>query len=120
MSKLYDKYVELKRKDSDKYYLFRSGIFYIFLDSDAKKISSITTLSLGRLNDSVVKCGFPKNSLDKYLDIFKNLGVDVEVIESEKDSKKVDVIRKVKKIQLESITPMEAYELLRELKIYYE
>ena len=35
MSKIYDKYVELKNKDSNKIYLFLCGNFYIVLDSDA-------------------------------------------------------------------------------------
>lgn len=35
MSKLYDKYLELKKKDESKMYLFRCGNFYIFLDEDA-------------------------------------------------------------------------------------
>ena len=30
MSKLYKKYLELKKTDSSKIYLFRSGLFYIF------------------------------------------------------------------------------------------
>lgn len=120
MSKLYDEFIKLKEKDSSKYYLFRCGMFYIFLDSDAKYISGITMLKLGRLNEDISKCGFPKNSLEKYLDIFKNLGVDVEVIENKEDKKKEDVIKRVKKIQLESITPVEAYQLLKELKEYYE
>ena len=39
MSKIYNKYLELKEQDSDKLYLFRCGGFYIFLADDAKKIN---------------------------------------------------------------------------------
>ena len=90
MSNLYDKYIELKNIDSNKYYLFRSGVFYIFLDKDAEKISSIIKLKLSSLNEDVVKCGFPKNSLDKYLDIFKNLDMDVEVIDDNESNKDIN------------------------------
>ena len=120
MSKLYDRYLRLKEVDSSKYYLFRSGLFYIFIDSDASKISSITTLKLSKLNDNIYKCGFPKNSLDKYLDIFKNLGIVVEVIERVDDIKNEDVIRKIRSIDIDSISYEDAYMLLRELKEYYE
>ena len=47
--KLYDKYKYLKKIDSNKNYLFKSGNFYIFLDEDAKVISSVTTLKLTML-----------------------------------------------------------------------
>lgn len=90
MSNLYDKYIELKNIDSNKYYLFRSGVFYIFLDKDAEKISNIIKLKLSSLNEDVVKCGFPKNSLDKYLDIFKNLDMDVEVIDDNESNKDIN------------------------------
>ena len=80
LSKIYIKYLELKRKDNDKYYLFRSGNFYIFIADDAKKISDLTTLKLTNLSKDVVKCGFPLASLDKYLNLFKNLNLDVFLI----------------------------------------
>ena len=35
MSKICDRYIELKNNDSDKIYLFLCGNFYIVLDSDA-------------------------------------------------------------------------------------
>ena len=39
MSKLIEKYNELKEKDKDKLYLFKSGKFYIFLCDDADYIN---------------------------------------------------------------------------------
>lgn len=80
MSKLYMEYLKRKKEDNHKYYLFKTGLFYIFLDEDAKEISKITLLKLINLNKDIVKCGFPENSLDKYLIIFKNLGLDVEIV----------------------------------------
>ena len=66
MSKLYEKYKTLKQeKSSQILYLFRYGIFFIFLEDDARLVSQALGLKLGKLNDTVVKCGFPINSLDK-------------------------------------------------------
>lgn len=53
MSKMYLKYLEKKKDNNNKYYLFKSGAFYIFLDEDAKNISKITTLCLTNLNKDV-------------------------------------------------------------------
>lgn len=84
MSKLYEKYLVLKKADAEKLYLFKSGIFYIFLDDDAKKVSPLLNLKLGNLNDSVVKCGFPVNSLSVYLKKFELLGLNVCINDSVK------------------------------------
>ena len=45
MSKMYQRYLELKKINPNQIYLFKSGIFYLFLereDREAKKIYSIT------------------------------------------------------------------------------
>ena len=105
MSKMYLKYLEKKKDNNNKYYLFKSGAFYIFLDEDAKNISKITTLCLTNLNKDVVKCGFPKNSLEKYLSIFDNLKLDIEIIE--------EPVNKIKKIDIDNVI-----EFLKEIKEY--
>ena len=84
MSKLYQKYQQLKTEDSQKCYLFKSGIFYIFLEDDARKLGPMLSLKITNLNDSIVKCGFPVNNLQKYLNIFKTLPVDIKVVETDK------------------------------------
>ena len=63
-------------------YLFKSGIFYIFLAEDAKKMSSILNLKLNNLNESVLKCGFPINSLQKYMNLLKTANCEVEIIDN--------------------------------------
>ena len=60
-SKLYTNYVSLKIKSPYKKYLFKSGIFYIFIDDDAKELHKLLNLKLGHLNSNIVKCGFPIN-----------------------------------------------------------
>lgn len=119
MSKLYAKYLEKKKENKDKYYLFKSGMFYIFLSEDAINISKITTLNISNLNSEIVKCGFPKKSLDKYLDIFKNMNLDIEIIEDIdfiENSKEDKVVKTIKKIDIDSITPIEALNILKKIK----
>lgn len=118
MSKMYEKYLKEKENNSDLYYLFECGKFYIFLDEDARKISNITTLKLTKLNDDIVKCGFPINSLDKYMNIFNNLNLGVKVIEKEKDFDINNLIKKIKYIDIDNITPMESLNILKSLKEY--
>ena len=45
MSKLYNNYLALKKENESTLFLFKSGIFYIFLDEDATKISNILGVS---------------------------------------------------------------------------
>ena len=121
MSKLYLEYLKRKKEDSNKYYLFKSGMFYIFIDQDAKEINKITPLNITNLSNDIVKCGFPNNSLEKYLNIFSNLGLNVEVVEeigSQHSNEEINnkVIKKIKNIKIETITPLKALTILNELK----
>ena len=65
MSNLYKKYLSLKIENSENFYLFESGIFYIFLAEDAKVMSPVLNLKLTNLNSIIVKCGFPTSQLSK-------------------------------------------------------
>lgn len=126
VSKLYDKYIELKKENNEKMYLFKSGLFYVFLEEDAVKISKITTLKCTQLTPKVVKCGFPQNSLERYLEIFKELNLEVEVIQLEESEKKklsnkicsgkIKSINELKSLDLNAITPIRALELLYTIK----
>ena len=49
MSKLYKKYNELKSTNNNQLYLFKSGMFLIFLDNDAKLVSKELNLKLTKL-----------------------------------------------------------------------
>lgn len=83
MSKLFNKYLELKHtQDEETYYLFKSGIFYIFISDDAKYMSNLLNLKLVNLNEDVVKCGFPSNNLTKYLNILSENNINFKIIDS--------------------------------------
>lgn len=79
-SKLYKKYLSLKIEDSSYFYLFKSGIFYIFISDDAKIISPLLNLKLTNLNSVIMKCGFPINSAEKYLKKMDELNLKVKVV----------------------------------------
>lgn len=81
MSKLYKRYNELKATNDNQLYLFKSGMFFIFLDNDAKLVSNELNLKLTKLNDNIVKCGFPINSFEKYSNLLKERGFEFSIID---------------------------------------
>ena len=126
MSKLYEKYKYLKAKNQSNLYLFKSGIFYIFLEEDAKLMSNMLGLKLTNLNETVVKCGFPIQNIDKYLKIIKNSNYTVEILNSPSsdpisdetfsltnDIK--DFLIKLSKINSETMSIREAFSTLDEI-----
>ena len=77
MSKIYDKYLELKKDNSSKMYLFRVGNFYIFLNEDAYKINEYMVLKITKFAHDAEKCGFPVSSVENYMKIFKKQNLNV-------------------------------------------
>ena len=71
MSKLYQKYAKLKENNEDLIYLFLCGNFYIALDSDAIILNELFGMKLTKFSNLCDKCGFPKNSLEKYVNMFE-------------------------------------------------
>ena len=123
MSKLYKTYLILKNQDKNTLYLFKSGIFYIFLDEDAKIISNILNLKLTKLNDNIVKCGFPINSFEKYSKLLKEKGFDFSIIDENysivtstsnylSNIEIVNIINKIKKMDINKTSPIQAFNIL--------
>ena len=123
MSKLYNQYVVLKAKNPTKFFLFKSGIFFIFLDEDAKTLSKILKLKLGHLNTEVLKCGFPEQSIDKYMNMLKSLNYDVEIINNNTSSvetyknytdntKLKELLVKIMNIDIDKLSISQAYDKL--------
>ena len=125
MSKLYNSYLSMKRNDKDTILLFKSGIFYILLDNDARLVSSILNLKLTQLNSDVVKCGFPISSLDKYLHLLIKYNLNVKIIDlssntvynpdefaynSETDS----LLLELSKLDVDNLSIKEAYSKLED------
>ena len=125
MSKSYNSYLSMKKTDKDTILLFKSGIFYILLDNDARLVSSILNLKLTQLNSDVVKCGFPISSLDKYLHLLIKYNLNVKIIDlssntvynpdefaynSETDS----LLLELSKLDVDNLTIKEAYSKLED------
>ena len=126
-SKLYANYVSLKIKSPYKKYLFRSGIFYIFIDDDAKELHKLLNLKLGHLNSEIVKCSFPVNSLDKYMKLLVQYGYAVEIVDFSTNSllnyeeylfktRIHKFIDKISHIEIDSLSISETYNILENLK----
>lgn len=131
MSKLYDKYLFLKSKEVEPdttLFLFKSGLFFIFLDNDAKIASKLFNLKLTFFTNNVEKCGFPSNSLNKYLNMSKQTIYTIKIIDSNLDeifsindyNTRQDVeelLRKVSIINTDDLSIKEAYEFIDNLKL---
>lgn len=126
MSKLYERYLFLKSQNSSILYLFKNGFFYIFLADDAKKMAPILNLKITNLNDSVVKCGFPINNLEKYSTFIKNAGYEVQIVDFSTsqthssnelilNSKIKDFIQLISKIDSNNMSISEAYSFIDEV-----
>ena len=127
MSKLYEKYKILKNQNNSKLYLFKSGIFYIFLDDDAVKMSKLLNLKLVNLNQEILKCGFPVKTSEKYLNLIKLNNYEVDIIDSKSDiyynsndyifndmSKKF--IKDISNIDYYNLSVSEAFELIKDIR----
>lgn len=114
MSKILDKYSELKEKDKDKMYMFKSGKFYIFVSDDCDRINEYVVLKKVAFSNTY-KCGFPDVALDDYLRVFKNHNLNIEIITdfTLNNGNVEDIIRS---IDTDNITPMEALKVLVKLK----
>jgi len=117
MSKLYDFYQINKIENPEKLILIKSGVFYLFLDEDAKSIHEILGLKLTPLNEKIYKCGFPILSLQKYENMLKANNIDYLITDlNSSETKQNDVSEKIIKdlmlLDINSLSPIEAINLL--------
>lgn len=115
MGRIYDKYLELKDIDNKYLYLFKSGSFYIFLDDDARVVSKVTLLRLTKYSNDIVKCGFPYNSMDKYMELFNNLNLKVKVIQ-DNSLELQKLLNYIRKIDINNISNIDSTDLLLRLR----
>ena len=116
--KIYSLYEKMKGEDNSKFYLFRVGIFYMFLDDDAYYISKITNLKL-YYDGLVYKCYFSINELKDYLLLFKYECINVELIDNIYDditSKYNDIFMVINNIDVNKICSRNALKVIYELK----
>lgn len=130
MSKLYDIYLELKRNEDNStktLYLFKSGIFFIFLDNDARIASELLNLKITYLTEHIVKCGFPISSLEKYSNLLKQTSYTFKIIDVSKnttyninnyklDEKINNLLNTILKVDTNNISIKEAYSFIDNIK----
>ncbi len=115
MSKLYDKYLYLKKLDSSKIYLIKSGIFYVALEDDALELSEKFNFKLTNLNDKVIKCGFPKDRIQYYTNLLDIMNVKYEIVDLISSTNDFDFIEKIAKLDLNNISYKDAHDILQSL-----
>ena len=127
MSKLYNTYRVLKKQDSQTIYLFKSGIFFLALDKDAYTLSNIFHFKLGNLTDTIVKCGFPCSSFDKYSNLFKAHNLGFKIIEVENNTAYnfneyrqnqsiVELLECISSVDINNLSITEAYQWIEDVK----
>lgn len=116
MSKLLKQYEELKKKDPNKIYIFRVGIFYNILNEDARLVSKEIGLKITDLSPEIIKCGFPVATLEKYTNLLKEHDIKFEVISNQTSSNQntsySKIIQKILNIDLDNTTCKEAFDIL--------
>lgn len=116
MSKLLNKYNELKNNDPNKVYIFKIGIFYNILNEDARKVSNAIGLKLTDLGPNIIKCGFPISQIDKYTLLLKEHNITFEIINppasSNQNTSYNNIIRTIENIDLNNTTCKEAFDIL--------
>lgn len=119
--KLYKQYLDLKNKNKDTCYVFKVGIFYILLGEDCDKYRSMLGLKRVIFNDEIYKCGFPIGSKDKYIKILKENKVKYKIIDreeiiKEKNNEVEKILNKIKSVNIDTLTGLEALKLISQLK----
>ena len=115
MSKLIKQYEELKKRDSNKVYIFPVGIFYNILNEDARLVSNAIGLKLTNLSPEIIKCGFPISQKEKYSLLLKNNNITFEFVSptsSDQKTSYLNIIKKIQNIDLNNTTCKEAFDIL--------
>ena len=123
MSKLYSKYLELKKNNPNKIYLFKSGIFLLAIDEDATKLSDELNLKVTNLSPDVLKCGFPVSRQEHYFRVLEAKHISFTIIDDTygvvenysdymNNVKIKKIIDEIININFDNITFKEAYEIL--------
>ena len=127
MSKLYKSYQKLKEKNPEKIYIFKNGMFYICLEEDAKKLSETFGFKTTKLNEDTIKAGFPTSRLNYYIEQLENRKIEFEIVDEDyskienyedymNNNKLKNIVKEIKRIDLNNISFREAYEMLAKIK----
>ncbi len=113
---MYDIYLEMKKENKDKMYLFKAGRFYYFLGEDADVASRELLLKKTKFSAQSDKRGFPENSFEKYSKFLNALKLDFEVVLNNNDQ----VLTDIKSLNLNEISGADAISKLKEYQTILE
>ena len=118
MSKLVETYSKLKEDNPNTILLFKQGIFFIALADDAQKLSNSFGFKLTYLNSETLKCGFLCSNIDKYLNKFNNMNLEIRIIDSNTlyRPNEYSINNNIKKINVDTLSISESYEFIEELQ----
>ena len=118
MSKLVETYSKLKEDNPNTILLFKQGIFFIVLADDAQKLSNSFGFKLTYLNSETLKCGFPCSNIDKYLNKFNNMNLEIRIIDTNTlyRPNEYSINNNIKKINVDTLSISESYEFIEELQ----
>lgn len=124
MNNLYNNYSKLKQENKDLVYLFKSGVFYVALEEDAKLLSKMLDLKINTQNKYFIKCGFPVSKIEKYKIFLDNMNIKYQIIEElEKDSINYSPSLEVKKLielinsrDIDSLSIMDTYKHMKQIQ----
>lgn len=127
MSKLFNKYLELKKNYPETFFLFNTGLFCIFIDKDAQYLSDMLGLRLVYLNSNVYKCGFPSSQFLKYNKLLNDNNINFKIIENDyntisdkekyiNDISQLKLIDQISNVDTDNISPHQALNILINLQ----
>lgn len=132
----FEKYKELKFFNKHKMYIFENGLFYITYNEDADKIREIFGFIEKQVGNLYRKCELPVQYFDRYETALNLKKIEYEIIKKpnsnknrnkiensfdssgilltkvKENDKYLDIIKTIKEINLTSITPIEAMNIL--------
>lgn len=127
LNKNFQKYLSLKEKLPNTFLIFNFDIFYIFINEDAIKISSILSIKLTKSCENILTCGFLKSQISKYVDILNKKNINFEFVENNylgfankekyiKDTVLANLKKEILNIDIKNTTPDQALSKLLKLK----
>lgn len=126
MSKLMNQYNELKKEDASCIYLFRVGIFYNFLNADAKIINEKLGLKITDLGPNIFKCGFPVSQLDKYIILLNKMKIKYKIIDNLPNSTNINeyiknveikkILNKIADLDMNNTTFQQSFNILLDIQ----
>ena len=125
MSKLLNKYNELKKEDSSFIYIFRVGIFYNIFNNDADTLSDALGLKITHLSDELYKVGFPISQIEKYSQLLTNKNIKFKIVDN-LDKKQTNeylknielkkIVNQILNIDINNTTFSQAFNLLIDIQ----